>query len=69
MEGNGSELSILCSSCFHDEGLKFAACDIGVEEAGECPNCGDIHHISVWFVLAQCPSRLYTVYRFAVSIR
>jgi len=33
---------ILCSNCFKDEGLKFNAILIGIENDSACPNCKSI---------------------------
>jgi hypothetical protein len=37
--GRLSEI-VLCSECFHDEGLRLDAKQIGVAEDSVCPNCG-----------------------------
>jgi RES domain len=38
--GDDSGAPLLCSSCFHDEGLRLSSTDIGVLDFSKCPNCG-----------------------------
>jgi hypothetical protein len=38
--GDGSGAPLLCSKCFHDEGLRLSSTDIGVPDFSKCPNCG-----------------------------
>jgi hypothetical protein len=34
---------VLCSKCFHDEGLRLDAFQIGIENGSKCPNCSSEH--------------------------
>ncbi len=59
---------IACSECFADQGLKLYAIQIGIEEIGVCPNCGNAkgrklsisdlfdlaHRFFVWGSLLRC---------------
>lgn len=31
---------VLCSNCFHDEGLRLSAAQLGQKDMSKCPNCG-----------------------------
>jgi RES domain-containing protein len=58
----------LCSSCFHDEGLRLQAEQMGVEDGTACPRCGSTtgkkldtqmvgavaHRFFVWGTLLRC---------------
>jgi hypothetical protein len=33
-------IALLCSSCFRDQGLRFDAARLGVDDPAPCPNCG-----------------------------
>ena len=55
--GDDSGTPLLCSGCFHDEGLRLSAERIGQRDMSKCPNCGSQSglKLSKWFVatLAQ----------------
>jgi hypothetical protein len=38
--GDESEAPLLCSNCFHDEGLRLGSMRIGQRDMSRCPNCG-----------------------------
>jgi hypothetical protein len=38
--GDGPEGPLLCSDCFHDEGMRLSAMAIGQRDMSKCPNCG-----------------------------
>jgi hypothetical protein len=39
-EGDESGAPLLCSDCFHDEGLRLSSMRIGQTDMSSCPNCG-----------------------------
>jgi hypothetical protein len=39
-EGDESGVPLLCSDCFHDEGLRLSSMRIGQRDMSSCPNCG-----------------------------
>ena len=39
-EGDESGAPLLCSDCFHDEGLRLSSMRIGQRDMSSCPNCG-----------------------------
>jgi hypothetical protein len=38
--GEDSGSPLLCSNCFHDEGLRLSSARIGQKDLSKCPNCG-----------------------------
>jgi hypothetical protein len=39
-EGDDSGAPLLCSDCFHDEGLRLSSASVGQRDMSKCPNCG-----------------------------
>ncbi len=37
---DGPEAPLLCSDCFHDEGMRLSAIAVGQRDMSKCPNCG-----------------------------
>lgn len=63
-------LSLLCSQCFEDEGLRLTSLLFGVERDGPCPNCGSLrglkldrlraaHLVSVFFTAGTLQRQEY----------
>ncbi|HTR38906.1 MAG TPA: RES family NAD+ phosphorylase [Bryobacteraceae bacterium] len=76
--GDDSGAPLLCSSCFHDEGLRLASADIGVPDFSKCPNCGAkngkklsrlaigilAHQFFVWGTVRRCEYGGYPAVQF-----